>query len=129
MQNKSAQHSYLRQQLIQLAQAGMPKVDAFLSNRPLIRGTLYVLRRKCSKPSCRCTRGLLHQSTVLTASVSGKTRLWTIPDERISEVRSGTEAYRHFKRARAAFLKQCREHQNKALKIIDEIERIRTYKL
>ncbi len=127
MQIRSSQLSHFRQQLIQLAKAGFPEITSFLSARPLTKGTVYTLRRKCSKPSCRCARGALHESIVLTASVSGKTRLWTIPKERIEELRAATRAYRHFRKARVHFLKRCLQRQREMLRIIDHIEKIRTH--
>ena len=127
MQNRSKQLSQLRHTLRQLSQEGFPSLDPFVSNRPLIKGTIYTLRRKCSKPSCRCARGLLHESVVLTASIAGKTRLWTIPAERISDVRSGTRAYRAYRQARAALIRHCHQRQQEIVRIIDQIEKLRTH--
>ena len=91
----------------------------------MIRGTLYPLRRKCAKPSCRCARGGHHETMVLTANISGKTRLWTIPEEHIEEVREMAERYRRFRRARADFIKLYSQRLTQMLRIIDAIEKIR----
>lgn len=104
----------------------MEDLAPFLSGHPLIKGTVYTLRRKCSKPSCRCALGERHASVVLTASIGGKTQLWTIPEERLDEVRERTERYRRFRKARAAFLKKCAQRQAEILRLIDDIEKIRT---
>ena len=118
--------SHLRQQLLGLHQPAPDDLGPFLSNHPLVKGTVYTLRRRCSKPSCRCARGERHETIVLTASVGGKTRLWTIPEERIEEIRQRAEQYRQFRRARARFVKACAKRQAAMLSLIDAIERIRT---
>ena len=124
MQNKR-ELSRLRQRLRELATAMTEDLGPFLSNYPLRRGTVYTLRRKCSKPSCRCARGQLHEAVVLTASVSGKTRLWTIPKEDIETVRQETERYRQFRKSRAALAKRLAHRQAEMLRIIDAIGRMR----
>lgn len=91
----------------------------------MIKGTLYPLRRKCAKAYCRCARGPLHETMVLSASVSGKTRLWTIPAERIEEIRRMTEQYRRFRQARAELVKLYAHQSSQMLRMIDAIERIR----
>ena len=122
-QNSLAQ---LRQKLIQLCQVSRDDLGVFLSDHPLVRGTVYTLRRKCSKPSCRCAQGERHASLVLTANIKGKTRLWTIAQDRAEELRERTEAYRQFRKARAAFLKQSVQRQAAMLRLIDAIGKIRT---
>lgn len=63
---------------------------------------------------------------VLTASMGGKTRLWTIPEERVEEIRQRTEQYRQFRKARAAFFKKHVQRQTEMRRLIDAIEKIRT---
>jgi len=117
--------SRLRQRLRELSSTMAEDVGSFLSDSPLRRGTVYTLRRKCSKPSCRCARGQRHESVVLTTSVSGKTRLWAIPKEDIEAVRQETERYRQFRKSRAALAKRLAQHQAEMLRIIDAIEKLR----
>ena len=126
MQMRSRRLSQLRQELIQLGQYPINDHAVFLSSRPLVKGTVYPLRRKCSKPTCRCARGALHETVVLTANLSGKTRLWTIPEDRIAAVRAQTEAYRQFRKARRAFIKKAARRQAGMLRLIDAIREIRT---
>ncbi len=126
MQTRSPQFSRLRQDLIRLAPSSPEELSPFLSSRPMVKGTVYPLRRKCSKTSCRCARGALHETVVLTASLGGKTRLWTIPEERIGDVRGQAEEYRRFRKARTALIKKSAQCQAKILHLIDAIEKIRT---
>src|SRR5437773_12358617 len=118
MQIRSRHLSRLRQELIQLRDSPIHDLAVFLSNRPLVKGTVYPLRRKCFKPSCRCARGALHETVVLTANFQGKTRLWTIPEDQIPAVRMQTEAYRRLRRARAAYIKAAAARQAKMLRLI-----------
>ena len=126
MRTKQNSLAELRQKLIQLCQVPRDDLGVFLSDHPLVRGTVYTLRRKCSKPNCRCAQGERHASVVLTASIKGKTQLWTITQDRIEELRERTEAYRQFRKARAAFLKQCVQRQAAMLRLIDAIGKART---
>lgn len=126
MQNKQNDLAQLRQKLIQLCQVSRDDLGVFLSDHPLVRGTVYTLRRKCSKPSCRCVQGERHASVVLTANIKGKTQLWTIEQARIEELRERTEAYRQFRKARAAFLKRWTQRQAAILRLIDSIGKART---
>lgn len=126
MQIKQNSPAQLRQELIQLCQVPREDLGVFLSDHPLVRGTVYTLRRKCSKPSCRCAQGERHASIVLTANIKGRTRLWTIEQDRVEELRERTEAHRQFRKARAAFLKQWARRQAAILRLIDAIGKART---
>lgn len=125
MQIHSDRLSRLRQKLTQLYRPPLHPLAHFLAGHPLVKGTLYTLRRKCAKPSCRCARGRRHETLVLTATISGKTRLWTIPKDRGEELRRLTEHYRQFRKARSDFLKDCAQHQTQMLRLIDSIEKLR----
>lgn len=122
--NKRQNLSQLRLELLKLYRSEPNDLAPFLSNHPLTKGTVYPLRRKCSKPSCRCARGELHENIVLTASFGGKTRLWTIPEDRIEEIRQQTERYRQFRQARKRLVKEWTKRQAELLRLIDAIEKI-----
>ena len=118
--------SRLRQKLIQLYGSPVEDLGPFLSEAPLVKGTVYPLRRKCSKPSCRCAGGDYHATVVLTASIAGKTRLWTIPEDRREELRQKVERYRQFRKARSTFLKKVGRRRAQMLGLINAIEKLRT---
>lgn len=128
MQTSRLDISQLRQKLLELNHPADDELAPFLSGRPIVKGTLYTLRRKCFKPSCRCTRGQRHETVVLTASIGGKTRLWTIPEDRIEEIRQSAGRYRKFRQARACFVKECARRQTAMLRLIDAIEKVRVRK-
>lgn len=106
----------------ELAHATPGKIGPFLSSEPMVKGSVYTLLRRCSKPSCRCAHGEKHETVVMTASIDGKTRLWTLSKDQIPELRRRTERYRQFRQARAQLVKEQRE----ALHLIDAIEKART---
>lgn len=74
--------------------------------QPMIRGSFYLLRRKCGKPNCRCATGQLHGSYVLTRSEAGKDRIYPVPKEQRAEVRKHAAEYRRYQRARAVLVKR-----------------------
>lgn len=87
----------------------------------LVKGNVYELARKCGKPSCACAQGRLHRSPVLSWSHQGKTRLRTIPAEKLDRVRANSQCYLRHRRARA----QVTEIHQQILKLFDQIERLR----
>jgi len=88
---------------------------------PMVKGNVYELARKCGKPTCACARGELHRSMVLTWSHEGKSKLFSIPPERLSELREKSEEYLRFRRARARVTEICK----KILGVMDRIEKLR----
>jgi len=68
-------------------------------------GSLYLLRRKCGKPTCRCAQGHLHEAWVLTRSEQGQARLFSVLPEHRPRLRQLTQAYRRYQRARAQWVK------------------------
>ena len=88
---------------------------------PLVKGNVYEMARKCGKPSCACTQGKLHRSMVLSWSELGKTRLLSIPPDRLAELREKSQEYLRFRRARARVSEICRE----MLVLLDRIEKLR----
>src|SRR2546428_12799970 len=87
----------------------------------LVKGNVYELARKCGKPTCVCAEGQLHRSMVLSWSHQGKTRLMTIPPEKLDRLRSGSEQYLRYRRARA----RVSEVFKQIPKLLDQIEQLR----
>ena len=79
----SAQFSKLRQQINRAYTAMAAMVHRLLSSDPMVPGSLYLLRRKCGKPNCRCVAGELHARWVLTRSEQGQQRLYSVSDHTI----------------------------------------------
>jgi hypothetical protein len=59
----------------------------------VLRGRLTSFRRRCGKPSCRCTTGEPHVSPALTFYEDGRTRTVTLQAEEVDEVAAALERY------------------------------------
>jgi hypothetical protein len=113
--------SRLRQSLVQLAVQIRSLIQSLISDKPLVRGSVYDLKRKCGKPGCKCAKGHLHSRMVLSASEGGRTRLRVIPRGSLTQVEIKVRRYQQFRRARA----RLGEMHKKMLLIIDEMETMR----
>ena len=113
--------SRLRQELRRLLEELERSVEVVFGRDPLVKGSVYEMARKCGKPTCACARGQLHRSLVLSWSHQGRTRLKSIPPERLQELRRKSEEYLRFRRARAQVTVICKQ----MLSVIDRIETLR----
>ena len=113
--------SRLRQTLHEFLAELEQSLDVAFGRAPMIKGNVYELARKCGKPTCACTRGELHRSMVLTWSHEGKSKLFSIPSERLFEFQEKSEEYLRFRRARARVTEICK----KILGVMDRIEKLR----
>ena len=127
IQTKSERERFsrLRQSLLHLGEEMKRLIESFFSDRPVIKGTVYELRRRCGKPGCRCARGQLHTRMVVSASEGGKTKLQVIPTGFLVEVQAKVRRYQEHRRARA----RLGELYRKMLKVIDEMEAMRREEL
>jgi hypothetical protein len=127
IQKKSERERFsrLRQTLLQLAGEIEGLVKPLFSDRPVMKGTVYELKRKCGKPGCKCARGELHTRMVLSASEGGKTRLQVIPHGSLGEVQEKVRRYQEFRQVRA----RLGEIYRKMLTVIDEMEAMRREEL
>lgn len=114
--------SQVRKQLQQRQREISDLLRVLKQHRPLVRGNVYNLRRKCGKARCRCQDGHLHETWVLSAPEMGRKRMRTIPKGKRTQWRSMTERYRRFRRARAQLVKLFAE----VLNLVDQLERERT---
>jgi len=122
IQNKDKQKfSRLRQSLVQLSKEIRKLINPFLSDKPVIKGSVYELKRKCGKPGCKCAQGQLHGRMVVSASEKGKTRLCVIPSGFLVEVQGKVRRYQDLRHARARLV----EVHKKMLQVIDEMEAMR----
>jgi hypothetical protein len=113
--------SRLRRSLGHLSYQIKELTRPFFSDKAVIKGSVYELKRKCGKPGCRCTQGQLHSSMVLSSSEKGQTRLQTIPRGSLVEVRSKVERYQKLRRSRSQLVQIIRT----MLRVMDEMEEIR----
>ena len=127
IQTKSAREKFsrLRQSLVHLVSEMKQLVEPFFSDRPVIKGTGYELRRRCGKPGCKCAQGELHARMVVSASEKGKTQLRVIPRGFLVEAQQKVGRYQELRRMRARLVAIHRE----MLKVLDEMEAMRREEL
>ena len=109
--------SSLRSQLHQAQQLLPGLLEACFAREPLLPGSLYTLRRKCGKASCRCRRGQLHESTVLSYRGQGKPRNLAPAPEHLPALRDLTDHYRRCRQARAQLVRW----QRQVLDLVDAL--------
>ena len=114
--------SQLRKQIQQCQREIGELFRVLKQRRPMVRGNVYNLRRKCGKAGCHCQEGHLHESWVLSVPEKGRKRMRTIPKGKRAQWQSMTERYRRFRHARARLVKLFAA----IIKRIDELERERT---
>jgi hypothetical protein len=127
IQNKADREKFsrLRQTLLHLTDEIKGLVGPFFSDRPVIKGTVYELKRRCGKPGCKCARGELHGRMVLSASEGGKTRLQVIPQGYLVEVQGKVRRYQELRQVRA----RLGEIYRKMLQVMDQMEGMRREEL
>jgi hypothetical protein len=113
--------SSLRSQLLKAQQLLPQLLEDCLGREPLLPGSIYTLRRKCGKPNCRCTRGQLHESTVLSYRGQGGPRNVSPPPEQLEALRTMTLHYRRCRQARAKLVRW----QQQLLKLVDALDAAR----
>ena len=117
LQNLSRLRQALRQRLKDLESS----LEVVFGRAPLVKGNVYEMARKCGKPSCACMRGQLHRSMVLSWSERGKTQLFSIPPDRLAEVRQKSQEYLRFRHTRARVSQICKG----MVTLLDRIEKLR----
>lgn len=122
MQRESRhQLSRLRKSLAELTSELRGLVRILADRQPMVKGSVYRMERKCGKPNCRCAIGKPHSSMVLSWSEGGRTRLLSVPEQKLDELKRLTETYQRFRRARARLV----QLHNKMLDVVNRIEEAR----
>ncbi len=115
------QLSSLRSRLLDIQNQLQRLLEDCLGREPLLPGSLYTLRRKCGKPNCRCGRGELHESTVLSYRGQGRPRNISPPLGQLESLRTMTHDYRRCRQARAKIVRW----QRQLLTLVDALEAAR----
>jgi hypothetical protein len=113
--------SQLRSKLQRTQQEIGQLLDEFYGRLPLLPASLYTLQRRCGKKSCRCARGQLHATTVLSYRGGEKPQTITPPAERIEDLKQLTDEYRRVRKARARLVRL----QGQLLAIVDQMQELR----
>ena len=113
--------SQLRAQLRETQRQLQALLEECFRREPILPGSIYVLRRKCGKANCRCTRGQLHESTVLSYRGEGRPRNVSPDNDQIDTLRKRTDGYRRTRQTRAKLVRW----QRQVLTLVDAIEAAR----
>jgi len=113
--------SRLRQSLLLLLEEMKGLLEPFFSDQPVVKGSVYELKRKCGKPGCKCSQGALHARMVLSASEGGQTHLRVIPRGFLVQTHQRVKRYQQLRRARARVVQIHRQ----MLKLMDQMETLR----
>jgi len=113
--------SQLRHSLRRLSDEVRQLINPSFSDKPVIKGSVYELKRKCGKEGCKCAQGELHSRMVISASEKGKTSLRVIPHGFLVEIQIKVRRYQELRHARARLV----EVHRKMLWVIDEMEAMR----
>lgn len=117
LQDLSDLHSALHRVLTDIERS----LEVILEHTPLVKGSVYEMARKCGRPSCACTSGKLHRGMALSWSDQGKSRLLSIPPNRLAELREKSQNYARFRRARS----QVSQAHKEILALVDGIQKLR----
>jgi len=75
-----------------------------IAKRSLLKGTIVQSKRRCGHSNCKCAKGQLHETTVLTLSHQGKSKtipLTKQPANVLEQLRKQVSDYQSFRRSRS----------------------------
>ena len=113
--------SQLRTKLQRTEEEIRQLLEQFKGRSPLLPASLYAMKRRCGKQGCRCARGQLHATTVLSYRGGEKPQTITPPADRLETFKAITDEYRRVRQARARLVRL----QQQLLDIIDQIQQLR----
>lgn len=106
--SESEKASKQRKEVLNLVEEFTCSVREFLAPRSMIKGSIYINKRKCGNPNCKCAQGELHSSKALSLSHHGKTKLIHLtkyhPAE-IPNIEKQVKNYQNFRKARIKIIK------------------------
>lgn len=112
--------SKCRLRLRELINEEVRLLNIFIDRRPLIKGTVYLMKTKCGKKGCKCERvGQLHTAWRFSRSQEGKTQAEYLSKKDVLRYKRLTQNYRRFRRARARLVK-IHQEQIKLLNFLEE---------
>ena len=113
-----ASRARLRQRLQQLTEEHDQLLEVAYGLTPLWRGLVLDAKRKCGKPNCRCARGELHVSPMLSDRSGERQRSLPVKGKDLELFGRLTEAYRKVRASRVRLVKIQRE----ILQVFDALE-------
>ena len=114
--------SRLRQRLQEQLRSLESLAGVSLGRSGILQGSLYVRRRRCGRPRCRCAHGQLHSSLALAVGPARNRRILTVSRVDAETIRSLTLGYRQFREARAGMAQTFQA----LVRTFDELGRLRS---
>lgn len=93
-----------RKRLLDISRLLSSLLAEVIESKPMIKGTICDLKRKCGNKNCKCAYGKPHSTKVLSSSQNGKTRLLCLtkyPILELSKIERQVKSYQQFRRNRA----------------------------
>jgi hypothetical protein len=113
--------SQLRSKLERTEEEIRQLLQQFRGRSPLLPASLYTMKRRCGKEGCRCARGQLHGTTVLSYRGGEKPQTITPPADRVETFKAITDDDRRVRQARARLV----QLQQQLLHIVDQMQELR----
>lgn len=113
--------SRLRQEIALYLRNIIKLKDELSSRKPMARGTVYMLRRKCGKENCRCQKGKLHPQICLAWGEGGRKYLSPLKGQEIDRYKKLTANKRRFRKARTKFIRLSRRVMELSNKLEQEM--------
>ena len=96
----------LRQEIARCFKDIVRLKDELASRKPMARGLVYTLKRKCGKKNCRCVKGKLHSQVCLAWGEGGKKYLRSLKgEEEIDRYKKLTANKRRLRKAKTKFIR------------------------
>jgi hypothetical protein len=98
------QISAIRQKIVSIITTVDRLVEGVLNTRAVTKGTICEKRRKCGNPKCKCAKGELHVTKILSFSDKGKSRIIHLSkysELELSRLEKQVKNYQQFRTSRA----------------------------
>ncbi len=98
------QISAIRQNIVSIITAIDRLAEKIISAKLATKGTICEKKRKCGNPNCRCAKGELHTTKILSFSHKGKSRILHLSkytDLELSKLEKQVKDYQQFRINRA----------------------------
>jgi hypothetical protein len=99
-------------------------INRLQSGGPMIKGSVYIRKRLCGHPRCRCVRGHPHQDRVLAIRREGRVELRRLEPVVDAATEEAVNAWRLFRRYRVELISACRG----LVRAVDRLGRLRQEK-
>ena len=119
--SRRGRSSHCRQRIAELLEELRRGAQPALGFEPLVRGSLYRLRRRCGKRTCRCAQGRLHRGEAFSVREGGLSRAVAMTGFDREKLARRVAVYRELRKSRALMVRAFGE----LLKAADQLEGLR----